>query len=114
MTIDIHSHLMSVAFLGHLQGRDTLPTAARDTGGFTAHCAPLLSLPYRAPILSVEAKLADMDAAGTDLAVLAHGTPGPASAEELQRAACAVMAFGFAEVVTVDQVLSRIPAAVTA
>ena len=45
---------------------------------------------------------------------LPGGGLGPASAEELQRAACAVMAFGFAEVVTVDQVLSRIPAAVTA
>ena len=82
MRIDIHSHLMSVAFLGHLQGRDALPTAVRDAEGFIAHCAPLLSLPYRAPILS---------------------------AEELQRTACAVMAFGFAEVTTVDQVLNRIP-----
>ena len=45
---------------------------------------------------------------------LPGGGLGPASAEELQRAACAIMAFGFAEVVTVDQVLSRIPAAVTA
>ena len=77
MRIDIHSHLMSVAFLGHLQGRDALPTAVRDAQGFIAHCAPLLSLPYRAPILSAEAKLADMDAAGIDLAVLSHGLPGP-------------------------------------
>jgi len=77
MRIDIHSHLMSVAFLGHLQGRDALPTAVRDAEGFIAHCAPLLSLPYRAPILSAEAKLADMDAAGIDLAVLSHGLPGP-------------------------------------
>jgi len=78
MRIDIHSHLMSVAFLEHLQGRDTLPTAVRDADGFIAHCAPLLSLPYRPPILSVEAKLADMDAAGIGLAVLSHGLPGPA------------------------------------
>ena len=42
---------------------------------------------------------------------LPDGGLGPASAGELQRAACAVMAFGFAEVVTVDQVLSRIPVA---
>jgi hypothetical protein len=41
------------------------------------HCAPGLSLPYRPPILSIEAKLADMDAAGIDLAVLSHGLPGP-------------------------------------
>jgi len=40
---------------------------------------------------------------------LPDGGLGPASAEELQRTACAVMAFGFAEVVTVDQILSRIP-----
>src|SRR5262249_17047365 len=77
MRIDIHSHLMSVAFLEHLQGRDTLPTAVRDAKGFTAHCTPQLSLPYRAPILDVGAKLAGMDAAGIDLAVLSHGLPGP-------------------------------------
>jgi predicted TIM-barrel fold metal-dependent hydrolase len=78
LTIDIHSHLMSVAFLEHLQGRDSLPTAVRDADGFIAHCAPLLSLPYRPPILNVEAKLADMDVAGIGLAVLSHGLPGPA------------------------------------
>jgi predicted TIM-barrel fold metal-dependent hydrolase len=78
MRIDIHSHLMSVAFLEHLQGRDTLPTAAPDADGFIAHCAPQFSLPYRAPILHIDAKLADMDAAGIDLAVLSPGLPGPA------------------------------------
>jgi len=73
MRIDIHSHLMSVAFLEHLQGRDTLPAAVRDADGFIAHCAPQLSLPYRAPILDVGAKLAGMDAAGIGLAVLSQG-----------------------------------------
>jgi len=77
MRIDVHSHLMSVTFLQHLQGRYSLPIAVRDADGFIADCAPGLSLPYRAPILSVEAKLADMDAAGIDLAVLSHGLPGP-------------------------------------
>ena len=77
MKIDIHSHLMSVAFLEHLRGRDAVPTAVRDGTGYIAHCAPGLSLPYRPPILSVEAKLADMDMAGIDLAVLSHGLPGP-------------------------------------
>ena len=78
MRIDIHSHLMSVAFREHLRGRDALPTAERDGTGYITHCGPGLSLPYRPPILSVEAKLADMDAAGIDLAVLSHGMPGPA------------------------------------
>ena len=78
MRIDIHSHLMSVAFLEHLQGRGTLPTAARDADGYVTHCAPLFSLHYRAPILDVEAKLQDMDAAGIDLAVLSPALPGPA------------------------------------
>jgi predicted TIM-barrel fold metal-dependent hydrolase len=78
MRIDIHSHLMSVAFLEYLKGRDAMPTAVRDGTGYIAHCAPGLSLPYRPPILSVEAKLADMDMAGIDLAVLSHGLPGPA------------------------------------
>jgi ureidoacrylate peracid hydrolase len=40
---------------------------------------------------------------------LPDGGLGAASAEELQRTACAVMAFGFAEVTTVAQVLGRIP-----
>lgn len=40
---------------------------------------------------------------------LPDGGLGPASAEELQRTACAVMAFGFAEVVSVAEVLNRIP-----
>ena len=78
MRIDIHSHLMSVAFLEHLQGRDDLPNAVRDETGYITRCEPGLSLPYGAPILSVEAKLADMDAAGIDLAVLSPGLPGPA------------------------------------
>jgi predicted TIM-barrel fold metal-dependent hydrolase len=77
MTIDIHSHLMSVAFLEHLRGRNALPTAVPDADGYITHCAPGLSLPYRPPILAVEAKLADMDAAGIDLAVLSQGLPGP-------------------------------------
>src|SRR3974377_1791671 len=45
---------------------------------------------------------------------LPDGGLGAASAEELQRTACAVMAFGFAPVVTVDQALSLIPVAATA
>ena len=45
---------------------------------------------------------------------LPDGGLGPASAEELQRTACAVMAFGFAEVTTVDQVLNRIPVQISA
>ena len=78
MRIDIHSHLMSAAFLEHLQGRDTLPTAVRDQDGYITHCAPQFSLHYRPPILNVDAKLADMDAAGIDLAVLSPALPGPA------------------------------------
>ena len=45
---------------------------------------------------------------------LPDGGLGAASAAELQRTACAVMAFGFAEVVTVDQVLGRIPVTASA
>jgi len=51
---------------------------------------------------------------GTTNFDLPDGGLGPASADELQRATCAVMAFGFAEVVTVDQMLSRIPVAAAA
>ena len=42
---------------------------------------------------------------------LPDGGLGPAGAAELQRAACAVMAFGFAEVVTVDQLIERLAGA---
>ena len=40
--------------------------------------------------------------------------PGAAGAEELQRTACAVMAFGFAEVIAVQRMLNRIPVAAAA
>ncbi len=42
---------------------------------------------------------------------LPDGGLGAVSAEDLQRAAVAVMAFGFAEVITIDEVLRRIPVA---
>jgi ureidoacrylate peracid hydrolase len=45
---------------------------------------------------------------------LPDGGLGAASAAELQRTACAVMAFGFAEVTTVNQVLNRIPVPISA
>ena len=51
---------------------------------------------------------------GTASFGLPDGGLGPASAEELQRTACAVMAFGFAEVITIDQALNRIPVAASA
>jgi predicted TIM-barrel fold metal-dependent hydrolase len=77
MRIDIHSHLMSVAFAEHLKGRDTLPATVRDADGYIMRCTPQFSMYYRPPILSVEAKLADMDAAGIDLTVLSPAPPGP-------------------------------------
>jgi aminocarboxymuconate-semialdehyde decarboxylase len=78
MRIDVHTHLMSVAFVEHLQGRDALPVSVREGAGFVAHCGPSFSLHLQAPILDVKAKLRDMDAAGIDLAVLSHGLPSPA------------------------------------
>jgi ureidoacrylate peracid hydrolase len=45
---------------------------------------------------------------------LPDGGLGAASAEELQRTACAVMAFGFAEVISVGEVLNQIPVQVSA
>ena len=77
MRIDIHSHLMSVAFAEHLQGRDTLPATVHAADGYITHCTPRFSMHYGRPILSVEAKLADMDAAGIDLTVLSPAPPGP-------------------------------------
>ena len=78
MRIDMHSHLMSAAFLEYLRGRDTLPASVGDADGYITHCAPQFSLHYRPPILNVDVKLADMDAAGIDLAVLSPALPGPA------------------------------------
>jgi biuret amidohydrolase len=45
---------------------------------------------------------------------LPDGGLGPARAVELQRGACAVMAFGFAEVVTVDELILRLAPATPA
>ena len=77
MRIDIRSHLMSVAFAEYLPGRDAQPTTARDGDGYITHRAPQFSMHYRPPILSVEAKLQDMDVAGIDLTVLSPAPPGP-------------------------------------
>jgi predicted TIM-barrel fold metal-dependent hydrolase len=77
MRIDIHSHLMSVAFAEYLQGRDALPATVRQADGYVVHCAPQFSIHYGPPILSVGAKLQDMDAAGIDMSVLSPAPPGP-------------------------------------
>jgi predicted TIM-barrel fold metal-dependent hydrolase len=77
MRIDIHSHLMSVAFAEHLRGRHTLPATVRDADGYVTHCAPGFSMHYGPPILSIEAKLEAMDAAGIGMTVLSPAPPGP-------------------------------------
>jgi predicted TIM-barrel fold metal-dependent hydrolase len=75
--VDVHSHLMSLAFVRHLQGRPVWPVTRVEGDLFVTDCAPDLSIRHGAPILEVEHKLRDMDADGIDVAVLSHGLPGP-------------------------------------
>jgi predicted TIM-barrel fold metal-dependent hydrolase len=79
MKIDIHSHIMSVAFVEHLLGRDSLPAATREGNGFVTQCAPLLAIRLGAPILDLATKLDHMDQAGIDVAVLSTALPYPAT-----------------------------------
>ena len=78
MRIDIHSHLMRVAFIEHLMGGHSLPVAAREENGYVTECAPRFALHHRPPILDIHSKLQHMDQAGIDMAVLSTALPYPA------------------------------------
>jgi predicted TIM-barrel fold metal-dependent hydrolase len=78
MKIDIHSHLMSATFMEHLTGRDSLPVAGREEQGYITHCSPFLAIHHRPPIIDIHTKLAHMDQAGIDMAVLSTAIPYPA------------------------------------
>jgi predicted TIM-barrel fold metal-dependent hydrolase len=77
MLVDVHSHLMSLSFVRHLQGRPVPPVTRVEGDLFVTDCAPGLSIRHGAPILDVGHKLRDMDADGIDVAVLSHGLPSP-------------------------------------
>jgi predicted TIM-barrel fold metal-dependent hydrolase len=79
MKIDIHTHIMSVAFIEHLLGRDSVPAATREGNGFVTQCAPLFGIHLGPPILDLATKLHHMDQAGIDVAVLSTALPYPAT-----------------------------------
>jgi predicted TIM-barrel fold metal-dependent hydrolase len=78
MRVDIHSHFQSLDYVKHLQGRGSLPMTVLEEGQYFIECGGGLSVPAVPSMLDMDQKLADMDAAGVDIAVLSHGIPlGP-------------------------------------
>lgn len=73
-----------------LEKRSQFPYARFLDGTYQFHCAEGLTIPLTPPFFDVERKLADMDSAGIDIAILSPALPGPellggAQAEEAAR-----------------------------
>ena len=77
MRIDVHSHFMSETMVRSLEKRTRFPYARLVNGACRVHCCDGLSVPLAPPIYDMKLKLADMDEAGIDVAVLSLGIPGP-------------------------------------
>lgn len=77
MRIDVHTHLVHLDFLKHLQGRSSLPNAVLEGGSYVVNCAPWYQQAPPSQICDVDAKLREMEEMKTDVSVLSHGIPGP-------------------------------------
>jgi len=90
MRIDVHTHFLSEKIARVLEQRSHFPYARFVDGSYHFHCCQGLSLPLAPPAQDMPRKLADMDSAGIDVAVLSLGIPGPellggAEADEVAR-----------------------------
>ncbi len=77
MRIDVHSHLVSLDFIKHLQGRGALPNAVIEGGAYLVSCTSTYQNQGQVHYTDVEKKLRDMERMGVDMSVLSHGIPGP-------------------------------------
>ncbi len=92
MKIDVHTHFMSEKIAQTLGKRSQFPYTRFVDGTYHFHCCKGLSLPMAPPLYDMQRKLADMDSAGIDVAILSLGVPGPellggAEADEVARMA---------------------------
>lgn len=77
MRIDVHTHFMSEQMARTLEKRSHFPYTRFVDGTYQFHCCQGLSVPMSPPLHDMQRKLADMDSAGIDVAVLSLGIPGP-------------------------------------
>lgn len=77
MRIDVHTHFMSAQVARRLEKRSHFPYTRFVDGTYHFHCCQGLSVPMSPPLHDMQRKLADMDSAGIDVAVLSLAIPGP-------------------------------------
>lgn len=77
MRIDVHNHFMSEKMAQMLEKRSHFPYTRFVDGTYHVHCCQGLSVPMAPPLYDMQRKLADMDSAGIDVAILSLGIPGP-------------------------------------
>ncbi len=97
MRIDVHTHFLSEKVARVLEKRSHFPYSRFVDGTYHFHCCQGLSMPLAPAAQDMQRKLADMDSAGIDVAVLSLGIPGPellggAEADEVARLANDVLA----------------------
>jgi len=64
MRIDVHTHLVYLDFIQHLQGRNSLPNAVRNGGTYVVSCSPGFRAERPSHHFAVEEKLKDMEEMG--------------------------------------------------
>lgn len=77
MRIDVHTHFMSEKMAQMLEKRSHFPYTRFVDGLYRFHCCKGLSLPMAPPLYDMQRKLADLDGAGIDVAILSLAIPGP-------------------------------------
>jgi predicted TIM-barrel fold metal-dependent hydrolase len=90
MRIDVHSHFLSEKIAHTLEQRSHFPYTRLVDGTYHFHCCQGLSVAPAPSAYDMQRKLADMDSAGLDVAILSLSIPGPellggAQADELAR-----------------------------
>jgi len=90
MRIDVHTHFLSEKVARVLERRSHFPYTRFVDGTYHFHCCQGLSVPMAPTAHDMQRKLADMDSAGIDVAILSLGIPGPellggAEADELAK-----------------------------
>jgi aminocarboxymuconate-semialdehyde decarboxylase len=77
MKIDVHSHFLSEAIAQKLETRSQFPYTKFVDGTYHFHCCQGVRFPMTPPFYDLQRKLADMDQAGIDVAILSLAMPGP-------------------------------------
>lgn len=90
MRIDVHTHFYPLELMHRLERRSAYPRARASDGKTMLHCWEGLALPFVPSFHDINAKLADMDRIGVDVAVLSLNIPGPelAGGSEADELAC--------------------------